>query len=181
MEIEIKAKVKDLKSIRRRLVKLGARSVKKVHQIDMYYSLYKRPLNKKKGAIVRVRHNKNIRQTLFEFDWAKNAMAAYEIEVEVNDLKNLERILKKIKAKKEVTVDKKREYFKKGVFEIVLDQVKDLGNFIEVEIQGKDSKRNRHRIINLLERLGVEKKDFVLGPRYHSLLLAKKGRKYFYF
>jgi len=181
MEIEIKAKVKDLKDIRRKLIKFGAKSIRKVHQIDTYYSLYKRPLSKRKGGIVRVRHNKNMKQTLFEFDWAKNAVAAYEIEVEVDSLENIQAILKKMKARKEVVVDKKREYFKKGILEIVLDDIRGLGKFVEIEIQGQDSKRNRQKIINFYKHLGINKKNFVLGPRYHSLLLTKKGRKYFYF
>ncbi|MBU0963932.1 class IV adenylate cyclase [Patescibacteria group bacterium] len=181
MEIEIKAKVKDLKKVRRQLIKLGAKPKKKVHQIDAYYSLYKRPFNKKKGSVVRVRHNKNKHQTFFEFDWALNSVAAHEIEIEVSSLENINKILKLMKARKEVVVDKQREYFKKGVLEIVLDRVKGLGDFMEIEIQGKDSKSNRQRIINFYQQIGINKNDFVLGPKYNSMLLAKKGKKYAYF
>jgi len=181
MEIEIKAKVKDLKVIHRRLIRLGAKSKKKVHQIDKYYSLYKRPLTKRKGSIVRVRHNVNEKRTFFEFDWALNDFAAHEIEVEVNNYNNIQTILKKMKAKVEYTIDKKREYFRKGQLEIVLDRVKGLGNFMEIEIQGQDTKLNRRKIYNLFEKLGVDKKDFLLSDRYCSLIQKKKGKKHAYF
>jgi len=181
MEIEVKAKVKNIKSARRLLIKLGAKSQKKVHQIDTYYSLYGRPLNKMKGAIVRLRHNKNINQTFFEYDWAVNNLAAYEAEVSVGNANSMKKILKLMKAKVEVVVDKKREYFKKGTLEIVLDEVKGLGKFIEVEIQGRDTKKNRHKIFTFLFSMGIEKKDFIMGPRYPSMLLRKKGRRYYYF
>jgi len=181
MEIEIKAKVKDLRIVRKKLIKLGAKSLKKVHQIDTYYSLYKRPLNKMKGAIVRLRHNKNKNQTFFEYDWAVNNLAAYETEVSVGNVNSMKKILKLMKAKVEVVIDKKREYFKKGKLEIVLDEVKGLGKFIEVEIQGRDTKINRHKLFTFLFSLGIKKKDFIMGPRYPSMLLRKKGRRYYYF
>ncbi len=181
MEIEIKAKIRSVKMMRKRLIALEARPVKKVHQIDWYYSLYKRPLTKRIGSIVRVRQNGIRGLASFEFHSATNFISAEENEVSVSDLKTLKRILKKMKAREEVVVDKHREYFKKGILEIVLDRVKGLGSFIEVEIQGRDTKLNRQRIINFLRHLQIDKKQFVLNEKYNTMLLKKKGKKYAYF
>lgn len=181
MEIEIKARITNLNSIRRKLLSRGARREKKVHQIDMFFSLFKRPLNKMKGSIVRVRHNVEEKRTTLEYDTAFNAFAAEEVEVTVNSLPTVLRLLKKMKAKLEIVVDKQREYFRQGQFETVLDTVKGLGTFIEVEIDGANTKANRQLVVNYLQQLGVERSQFVLGPKYFSMLLWKKGKKYAYF
>ncbi|MFA6098677.1 MAG: class IV adenylate cyclase [Patescibacteria group bacterium] len=181
MEIEIKAKAKDFKLIRRRLKILGAKKIKKLHQIDFYYSLYKRPLNKKTGSIVRVRHNVEEKMVTLEYDTAFNDVAAEEIELTVNSLPVTLKLLEKMKAIKEVVVDKQREYYKKDDLEIVLDKVKGLGNYMEVEIQGRNTEANRQRIVDFYKRIGIGTKDFILGPRYNSMLMKKKGRTKFYF
>jgi predicted adenylyl cyclase CyaB len=181
MEIEVKAKTKDLKVVRQRLIKLGARFIKSVHQIDTYYSLYKRPFTKRRGSMVRVRHNKNENFTTFEFDNAKNDIAATEDEVIVSDYRTIKIILRKMKAKVETVVDKKREYFMKGRLEIVLDRVKGLGNYMEIEILGKDTKANRDKILTFYKKLKVDENDLIIGSRYPEMMLKKKGKNFFAF
>lgn len=181
MEIEIKARIADLVLLRRKIIRQGARPIRRVHQVDYYYSLYKRPLNKTKGSIVRIRHTVDRGTVTFEYDTAKNAIAAEEVEVTVNDLPTMQRLMRLMRAKLEVVVDKRREYFRSGKLEIVLDRVRGLGTFSEVEIQGKDSKANRQRIERFYQSVGVTRKDYVLGPKYNSMLLKQKGKKYAYF
>ncbi len=182
MEIEIKAKVKNFKSIKQKLIQMGAKRVKKVHQIDEYYSLYKRPLRKIKGGdIVRIRYNKNDRAGRFEYHSSKSQFASEEYEVVVGDILMLKRIMNKMKARLEAVVDKQREYYQKGRFEIVLDSVKELGRYVEVEIQGKDTLYNRQLIVKFLNKLGIDKKQFCPGQRYGAMISKKRGKKYMYF
>jgi len=183
MEIEVKARLNNFELTKRKLRKIGAEYVGKKHQVDIYYSLYKRPMNKKKGKVMRIRHDKLNHTTRFEFHLPKNTYAAEEIEVQVGDLKTMKRILKEMHAKEEYTVDKQRLVYRKRELEIVLDKVKGLGNFIEVELQGKDTLKNRKKVDGILISLGISKDDVCHGfhSKYHSMMARKQGKKYAYF
>lgn len=180
MEVEIKARVKSLPPIRRRLRQLGAQRIKSVRQIDYYFSLYRRPYTKTKGSVVRVRHWESEDRTTLEYDTGFNQYAAEEIEIDVSSLASVLQLLKKFKATQEVRVDKRREYYKKGQYEIVLDQVKGLGTFIEVEIDASNTTANHQRVVKFMSTLGISPDQLVAG-RYNTMLLKKKGKKYGFF
>ena len=181
MEIEIKAKVKEFANILKKLKSLGFKYCGKKHQVDTYYSLYKRPLKKKKGQVLRVRHDKLSGKTRLEFHVPKNDMAANEYEVEVGDLKIILKILALMKAKQEFVIEKQRRIYEKGKLEVALDEVKELGKFVEVEIEGRDTLKNRQAVKGLLQKLGISKKDYLIGLHYNILRLSKQGKKYAYF
>lgn len=182
MEIEIKVRAKSFLPVRLHLKELHARYVSTKHQVDYYYSPYKRPFRKKDfGDVIRVRHDVLADKARLEYHQPKNDYAAIETELEVGDIRTVKKILALMKCKLECIVDKKREYYKRGLIEIVLDKVKGLGTFVEVEIIGADSSRNRKLVVNFLHQLGFSKKDFMFEERYHSMVLAKKGKKYAYF
>lgn len=179
MEIEIKAQVDNLDSIRKRLRQLGIKMTKSVHQMDEYYSLYKRPYNKvNRGDILRVRYNHGEREGRLEYHTTKNKYATEEFEVAVGDVRELKKILRKMKAKREVIVNKRREYYRKGRFTITLDQVKVLGVFVEIEIQGGDTNRNRKAVIAMFARLGISKEKFRFNFGYNVEIVKRKGGKY---
>lgn len=182
MEIEIKAKVKSLQPIRNKLRAMKIKRVKKVRQIDEYYSLYKRPFWKKeRGKIVRVRHHHGETSGRFEFHCSKSTFAAEEYEVTVGDVTMLRKILQMMKAKKEAVVDKEREYYMKGKLEITLDKVKGIGTFVEVEIQGNDTNANRKELMSFLTKLGITKDQYWTTKRYGAEMCKKKGLKNAYF
>ncbi len=181
MEIEIKAKVNNFIEIKKNLKKIGAKYIGKKNQIDYYYSLYKRPIGKKKGNVMRVRHDRISGNTRLEFHKPMNIYAAEEIELKVNSLKIVQRILKEMKAKQEFVIDKERLVYRKGKIEIVLDKIKALGTFVEVEIEGRETKNNRESLYKMLDKLGIKKSQIMLYERYHGMILKKKGILHAYF
>ena len=58
-----------------------------------------------------------------------------EFETTIGNKSNLELILKALDFKKMITVDKTRLAYEVRNFEIALDDVKDLGSFVEIEIK----------------------------------------------
>ena len=177
----MKAKVGNLAVVRKRLHKIGARFVKRSHQIDTYYAPDQRPLRKLLGHVLRVRYDVLSKTTRLEFHIPKNAYAAEENEVAVDDYKTLQKILHLLRAKPQAVVDKEREYYRKGSVEIVLDRVRGLGTYVEVEIMGKDTKANRARIHQVLAQLEISTSAIVKDVRYHQMALAKKGITYGFF
>jgi adenylate cyclase class 2 len=75
------------------------------------------------------------------------------------------------------TVSKKRKNFRLGDFYISLDEVRDLGHFIEVEIGVKDS-RNFHEkvesIFRFMGKLGIARKSSI-RKSYLEMILEKKA------
>lgn len=100
-----------------------------------------------------------------------------EYETEVQDSAQLERILKALNFKKFVTVAKKRHIYNyHDSLEIALDEVKDLGFFIEVETI-KDFgtvKKAQEEILNFTKSIGLKRTKTVPGG-YGAELLRRKG------
>lgn len=65
-----------------------------------------------------------------------------EKSVDVSNVKNLVDVLEGVGFRKYITIDKKRELFKDKNFSITIDNVKNLGLFIEIEWTGNDGNKN---------------------------------------
>ncbi|RLE70456.1 MAG: adenylate cyclase, partial [Thermoprotei archaeon] len=73
-----------------------------------------------------------------------------------------------------VIVDKKREIYRYRGVQIHLDEVKDLGTFIEFEMEVPRGSENEGRryLVDLMRELEIEYKDLVSGS-YSDLLGSK--------
>lgn len=99
-----------------------------------------------------------------------------EFETEVSDVEKLRKIFDSIDVKKLVTVDKARVAFIYGDFEIVLDDVKELGYFVEIEAL-KDFggvEATRQKIFDVAREFGIDVSKCDLRG-YPNLLMRKKG------
>lgn len=163
VEVEVKIKVDSFEELRGNLPKFG-KIVKSIRQIDEYYTPRHRDFFAHKPYPVewlRIRTNPD--RAIFEYDKSfdnedGSQYYADEYETEVSQPDELRKILEFLDFKKVITVDKQREYWDCGGFEVCLDEVKDLGFFIEVEIKGeiKDTKEARQRCFKFLDKIGVE-------------------------
>lgn len=93
-----------------------------------------------------------------------NELDCIEREIEVNNEKQLEDIINYLGYQKVIEVKKKRRIAKKDDYELSLDEVEGLGNFLEVEHMvgmDMDSQKDQEDIWKFLSDLGVNKKDEV--------------------
>lgn len=100
-----------------------------------------------------------------------------EYEVEIDNVNSMASILKQFKANEIVTVEKRRKKFKyKDDFEIVLDQVIDLGYFIEVESirDFGGTKVTRQKILDYMLSLNLEVGNHDL--RGYPYLIKERNR-----
>lgn len=181
MEIEISAKVDNLPQLKEKLLALGAKKTGDKHQFDVYLS----PPHKsffKTPHYLRVRQDLLNNKNSFEYIICEKGLgdssACEENEVEIGDGWALLNILHRLGFKEICKVEKKRESFKLEQFEIVLDRVKKLGDFIEVEMEGKmeDEKGYSEKIRKLLSKLGVKKEQFVIDGGYVELMTGTSAR-----
>ncbi len=175
IEIEIKVGISDYKSVRKILLK-KCKLIKKVKQIDTYYTPFHRDYYSEKPIINWIRTRKAGKRFTFEFikdAYKKNKfIKAQEYEIEITDKRTLVKILELMELKKSMTLVKTREYYlsKTKDFEICLDTVKDLGNFLEIETKRK--KLRFKDCYNFLKYLDI--KWFDVNEESYVILMQNK-------
>ncbi len=168
IEVEIQVIIKDSEKAEKKLREAGS-FVKTRKQIDKYFVPPQRDFFTKDppDEYLRVRYEDGKNHLNYSFlhfgedGWLKSTD---EYETPVDKPGVIEEVFKKIGMILKVTVKKTRMYFDCGDFEVTLDQIEDLGDFMEVEAKkdfgGVDKTRNA--CSDFLNNLGVEyevKKD----------------------
>lgn len=137
VEVEIQARIKNPKEVEKKLKRVG-KFVKARKQVDKYFVMPQRNFFAKEPPIeyLRIRHEKDKNHLNYSFlHFGKNGWlrATDEYETLVDKPEVVEEIFNKIGLIPKITVIKTRKYFNCGNFEVTLDQIKGLGDFMEVE------------------------------------------------
>lgn len=109
-------------------------------------------------------------------NWAPKGFSCDEFEAKVSSFEDMELMLKALDFKDLVTVDKLRKVWRLNEFEISIDEVVDLGSYIEVEYKGdvEDVDAVVELLFGTLEKIGAKTGE--LDRRgYPWELLIKKG------
>jgi len=158
VEIEVKAKIRDIEKVRQRLKKIGAKYLGTVKHIDTYFLI--KPTDRfKRAPRLRIRQDLISQKSRLEYHEPKDQLTTHEFELKIDDAKTAETILKKLGFSRETVIQKTRLEYKLGRFNIVLDDVKGLGKFIEVEIINGQRAASKKRIFEFLDELGIDRKN----------------------
>ncbi len=171
-EVEVKAKINNVDSIRKNLNKIGVEFFKKTTQSDEVYIGNKTNLSKMSA---RIRLENNI-YTLTVKEKLSNILDNNEYEFVTTKPKDTAKLLIALGFKRLIKVKKVRTLYKYKKLSICLDQVAGLGNYIEVEKivnESVDSQVVQKEICKFLEKLGLTKNDQVIAA-YFELILRKK-------
>lgn len=175
IEVEVKARVYDQKLVERSVIALGASPIGIEAQADTYYSAPYRDFAKTDEALrIRVQDNK----CFLTYKGAKMdsiSKTRKEYEVEVNDADNMGNILSSLNFTPVATIVKKRKKYRLGDFIISLDQVRNLGDFMEVEVSIRDSMSYEDKvesIFGLFEKLGISRDDSI-RKSYLEMILER--------
>lgn len=158
MEIEIKATFEDKDKLKENLVKLGAEQKKTKHQIDEYYNHPQRD-TRETNEYIRLRYEAESNDGIFAHHINLSDGVNKEFEVSVGDIKVFKQILEGLSFPLLGVIDKKRETFQLGEFTITIDEVKDIGNFVEIEVDGEESEvdEKKAQCVEMLEKIGLTK------------------------
>ncbi|MFW0862267.1 MAG: class IV adenylate cyclase [Candidatus Komeilibacteria bacterium] len=174
LEIEMKAKIKNKKRLLNKFALLGIHNKNKKHFVDIYFS----PKNGKrfisfKSPRLRVRKDLTSGTASFEYHLPSGIYGGRESEVQISDGDMMDVILKHLDFIEEVRVDKVRSYYEYRHFNIFIDEVKDLGSFIEVEIMNAANRKTATKQIKqLMGDLGVRRD--IIQDWYWRMMLKKK-------
>ncbi|MDY6765087.1 MAG: class IV adenylate cyclase [Halobacteria archaeon] len=171
MEVEIKVSA-DLNEIKSRLLELGGEHLSTRNQRDTYYSAPHRDFAETDEA-VRIRvDNGDAYLTYKGPKIDSRTKSREEFEVEVNDPREMDSILRSLGFEEFETVSKRREVYSLGEYEILLDDVKGLGEFVEVEREADEDEFDEARegVIGIIEKLGIDPSESI-RKSYLGLLL----------
>lgn len=134
-EIKIKLSKKEFEELKI-FMKNNAKFVNEVRQIDTYYEPTHRSFLNSNPITEWLRIGKRGNKNILNYKNWYSDMSCDEYEVEINNDKEMDKILKVLGLVQVVVVDKIRNSFiYLDKYEIALDYVKELGYFVEIEIK----------------------------------------------
>lgn len=179
-EIELQARIEHLAPLLTFLEK-EARFELETHQRDEYFT----PPHRDFLAIRPVQEWLRIRDAdgTYSFNYKKwyfdeegRGLYADEYETKIENINMVRKILESMDFKPIVTVNKKRKIWKYEDYEISVDSVEGLGDFVEVEYYGArhhdDHKKIMDEMISFLKKLGCGTLE-INHSGYPALLLGR--------
>lgn len=170
--LEIKTPVIDLNPLREKIKSYVVAHPNHQHlyenQVDIYFvtpttaRLKLRVINKSVGTLIYYDRNERRKQRTSHFILSKTENPT-----------ELELILKKFFVVK-VVVRKSREIFTTDSIRFHLDEVENLGKFLEIELTYEKINTARSRLANLIKYLQLDSRNFISASYSDLLILTKK-------
>jgi adenylate cyclase class 2 len=173
LEIELKARVPSLEPVRAALLEKNARFLGRKHEHDIYYNAPHRNFGETDEAL-RVRYSDGKAVVTYKGAKLKNLhlKAREELNTAVESGEVAEQILSRLGFVKTASVNKWRETYQLGNVTISLDEVEDLGTFVEIEVIADAGKDDALASIEQIKKgLGISSEPILAS--YLELLLAK--------
>lgn len=161
-EIEIRFRLSEIKKDEiMKLLQNKGWSPKRTKQIDTYFCSPEFVKQKERPYIVRIRESETKKILTYKSTIINGAWE--EIETQVEDAVVIKKILGYLNLESFLVIDKERLTGKVGDIEINIDQIKDLGLYVEFEVISDDVKKGKKRILNFSSQLNLELNDIVNG------------------
>lgn len=184
IEIEIQVNIEKTKPLIG-FLKNNAELKGEKHQIDEYFSPPHRDFVEQRPVKewLRLRNSEgsfSINYKHWYFDKEGRSHHCKEYETKIESVEQMKKVFKALNFKHLVRVDKKRKIWTYKNYEITLDSIRNLGDFVEIEYKGKknaDPKKITEEMVQLLKNLGCGriKRNYV---GYPFQLLFPKEVKY---
>ena len=181
-EVEVKAKLKDRQAVMKKLDAFGCKFSEELHQVDHIFLPKDTPFPSPfKTPVLRVRKSND--KYFFTLKISQSGRQdSLERELEIMDGKMMMEIINLIGFEEFIPVDKKRIKTKYKDMVIELDEVKELGEFIEVEkivthTDPEIRKNIQKELCEFLETIGVAKEDLLVNAKYDIMLFEKQNKK----
>ena len=173
LEVEIKARVPDLRAVREQLIAHTGGSASRVRERDIYYNAPHRDFGKTDEAL-RLRFSEGAWTLTYKGKKLKEygAKAREELNCGIESGEVMEEILKRLGFTRVAEVEKWREYYAYRRATIALDEVTGLGTFVEIEAPGMCTDQDPEALVReIAGELGVTGEPILSS--YLELLLAR--------
>ena len=163
IEVEVKAHANDFNDVKVKLNEIGAERTGLEHQKDVYFNAPDRDFAETDEALrIREIPDESGKRIILTYKGAKMdevSKTRKEIEVDVSDTENMTAILENLGFRAAARVEKKRVIYQFNEAVISLDEVLNVGKFVEIEMEaqeGEDFSHARDEIFDLFKKLGIE-------------------------
>ncbi|MFA6257981.1 MAG: class IV adenylate cyclase [Candidatus Paceibacterota bacterium] len=183
-EIEVKAKLKDKEKVIEHLKKIGAKFLGAKSQKDLIFwpnDIKNLSSNLLGRNFLRIREQesngiKKVIFTLKQPQTNKTDCIEHEIEINEKDIPELKSLISTLGYYEFVTLEKIRTIAKIEDIEICMDEVSNLGSYIELEkfAPANEAKKIQNELYSILKSFGVKKEDFVYDGYDILVLNAQK-------
>jgi adenylate cyclase class 2 len=175
LEFELKVRISSLDPVRQQLIGHNARFCGRIHEHDVYYNAPHRDFSVTDEAI-RVRYTND--HAVVTYKGAKIKTSGLKAREELNTLVDsgavFEQMLDRLGFTRTAEVNKWRENYRLSGAAITLDEVQDLGTFVEIEILAEDENPDTvDRIEKIAKEIGVCGEPILAS--YLELLLSKRS------
>lgn len=181
-EVEVKAKLRNREEVIKKLESLGCKFSEELHQIDDIFTpesdIFPPPIG---GPVLRIRQQNGI--SIFTLKVNQSSRQdCIEHESKIDNKEEMEKIIKILGFKEDVTVEKTRIKTKYKDIVVEIDDVKHLGEFVEAEKMTNEPnpevrKNIQEELYAFLETLGISKDDRVIDGKYDIMLFEKLKNK----
>jgi len=183
IEIEVKVRIRDPDEVERRLQGLGAKLIDIVEEVDSYVDLAPCIDMRKQDIALRIRKRRSLvtGESINELTFKGRRMpgavkARKEITVIISDGEKLLEILRELGFTNIYTVSKTRKIFALKDLRIFIDNVKELGTFLEIEAPSTMNVEKFEQVIkDLFNVLGVDE-SCIESKTYLELLLERREK-----
>ncbi len=172
IEMEIKAYLND--ETLTSFLKLVPKFISSSTQSDVYYNAPNRDFKKTDEAL-RIRVSNGHAEVTYKGPKIDaETKARKEINVKIDDYQKFNTILQILNFKRIKSVDKIRRQYECEGLSVMIDEVRDLGRFLEVEVLVESNfEAAKERIFSLLKRIGLDKEKLT-RESYLELLLKEQ-------
>ncbi len=177
MEIEVKVKIDDLSKLKKGIESLGATWSETKTQVDSYFKQKDDvdAVQKPGSFILRVRRDSKVKLTFKAFTDRRGVWE--ELETGIEDPDVMEKILEKTGFVNVLTLHKKRTSTKYQQFSLEIDEIEELGDFLEAEVMGEDGEKLQEEIKQFFLSLGLSA-DKIDRRGYPEMIFEERGQKF---
>lgn len=170
--VELKARMKHVKEVKRRLSLLGAQNIGTFRQIDTYFQVSEGRLK-----IRETEEQESGELIFYKRPDVSSIKSSHVLLIQVQPQETAKALLSKLFPVSSV-VNKTREIYALGETRVHLDKVLKLGTFVELEItttgETQEIRKSKSLLADLSAKLGIRKKD--LEALSYADLLSRKGQ-----
>lgn len=163
----MKVRVSNLDQVKVRLEELGCKLSAPIEQHDVIYSLAENAEQEWEEAkagdiVVRIRRQGDTAEFNLKKQMTSGELDNLEYETEINNPDDMHKILLELGYVPQVEVKKVRRKCKLENYEVCLDEVEELGSFVEIEElapDNVDAGEIQEKLTRVLESLGLSRED----------------------
>jgi adenylate cyclase, class 2 len=172
MELEVKYQLADWGGTYERIQAQGFVLAKQSEQTDTYF-LVNVAADDGAKHYLRIREDRTARTNSLDYHRAWSSGASEETEVGIEDRPATVKILMFLGLTVQCVVAKTRKEFRRDGVLVVMDDVEDLGHFVEIEIEGELTPENLSILDRIGREIGLERASEIRNAGYPDLIMAR--------